>query len=248
MADLMQIHARTFSQHLGRLLHRRGADAAHQTRVAIRRLRATLEAMTPILRPSLRRVLISDLREMFRQIGVLRDAEVLAEQYRGTLAEAALAQDVTRLHLTLRKALKAGQAARLPRQIRKKFSGRRWRRAKGRDPVEGLAIRALGRAWAKARAHGDDLDAMAVAKQHELRKSLKVFRYMAEDFAPIWPPETTEPFLARLRILQEDLGFLNDLSLADAAGLPADPSRKAALLTQASVMWRALHATPPWWN
>lgn len=248
MKRLLLHHAASFAGHLDRLLQDTGTEGAHQTRVAIRRLRATIAAMAPIIRPTLRRTLTRDLRALFRQIGVLRDAEVLAELYRDSPEAAALTEKRKQIGRDLRKTLKTCHADRLPRRIDASFAGKSWRRTSRRYPLDRLAVRALDRSWGKALAHGPDLAALPIAEQHDLRKSLKVFRYMAEDFAPIWPRSATEPFLTPLRALQEELGLLNDLALAEAAGLPADPARQAALLARAAALWHALHAATPWWR
>ena len=241
-------HAASFAGHLDRLQQDKGEEGAHQTRVAIRRLRATITAMAPIIRPALRRALTRDLRALFRQIGVLRDAEVLADLYHDSPDAAALTEKTRQIGHDLRETLRACRADRLPRRIEAAFAGKSWRRTSRRYPVERLAKRALDASWDKALAHGPDLAALPIAGQHDLRKSLKVFRYMAEDFASIWPSSATAPFLTPLRALQEELGLLNDLSLAEAAGLPADPARRATLLARAAALWRALHATVPWWR
>lgn len=251
---ILRLSTAEFAQQLARLMEPDAPGAVHQSRVVLRRLRATLQAFAPLIDPEVRRRLTEDLRDLFQTIGKVRDAEVLASHPVGEKQRRHLNALVAKGRHDLGKTLKSQHVDRLPVAMDAAFTRKSWRnrqpsaRALRKGPVEALARLALDRAWARAVEVAPDLCACSARVRHELRKRLKGFRYMAEDFAPLWPPETSRTFLAELRALQEDLGHLNDLALAEAHGLPPDPAGAAAAMARAAPAWVGLQAASPWWR
>ena len=47
-----------------------------------------------------------------------------------------------------------------------------------------------------------------------MRKSLKKLRYTAEFLAPLYPKNKVEPFVRRLKKLQDVFGYVNDVRMA----------------------------------
>ena len=245
-------HIARFGRELAHLTqHDPPPDATHLTRVALRRLRGALQAASPRIDRHLNAQICRRLRALFRALGVVRDAEVLAE-HGGT--------DEGRLHLAarkrkaLRKGLKASDATHLAKELDTLFAGKSWRktskaaRAHHKDPIEPLACMALNKAWARATNLGASVTDLAPTPRHTLRKGLKSLRYIAEDFAPLWPADASIAFLAALSDLQDDLGLLNDMDLAAAQGLPRDAAMAQAALARAEGLWHWLCGQPPWWD
>ena len=190
-------HIARFGRELTRLTqHDPPPDATHLTRVALRRLRGALQAASPRIDRHLNAQICRRLRVLFRALGVVRDAEVLAEHGGSDAGRQPLA---ARERKALRKGLKAS------------------------------------------------VTALAPLPRHALRKRLKSLRYIAEDFAPLWPAEASIAFLAALSDLQDDLGLLNDMDLAAGQGLPRDGDLAKAALARAEGRWHWLCAQPPWW-
>ena len=244
-------HIARFGRELARLTqHDPPPDATHLTRVALRRLRGALQAASPRIDRHLNAQICRRLRVLFRALGVVRDAEVLAEHGGSDAGRQPLA---ARERKALRKGLKASDAAHLAKDMDALFAGKSWRkaskaaRARRKDPIETLASLALNRAWARATNLGASVTALAPLPRHALRKRLKSLRYIAEDFAPLWPAEASIAFLAALSDLQDDLGLLNDMDLAAAQGLPRDGDLAKAALARAEGRWHWLCAQPPWW-
>jgi CHAD domain-containing protein len=244
-------HIARFGRELARLTqHDPPPDATHLTRVALRRLRGALQAASPRIDRHLNAQICRRLRVLFRALGVVRDAEVLAEHGGSDAGRQPLA---ARERKALRKGLKASDAAHLAKDMDALFAGKSWRkaskaaRARRKDPIETLASLALNRAWARATNLGASVTALAPLPRHALRKRLKSLRYIAEDFAPLWPAEASIAFLAALSDLQDDLGLLNDMDLAAAQGLPRDGDLAKTALARAEGRWHWLCAQPPWW-
>lgn len=244
-------HIARFGRALARLTqHDPPPDATHLTRVALRRLRGALQAASPRIDRHVNAQICRRLRVLFRALGVVRDAEVLAEHGGSDAVRQPLA---ARERKALRKGLKASDAAHLTKDMDALFAGKSWRkaskaaRARRKDPIETLASLALNRAWARATNLGASVTELAPLPRHALRKRLKSLRYIAEDFAPLWPAEASIAFLSALSDLQDDLGLLNDMDLAAAKGLPCDDDLGQAALARAEERWQWLCAQPSWW-
>jgi CHAD domain-containing protein len=249
---LLRAATARFAEQLARLRPPVAPDATHQTRVALRRLRSGIEAFAPVINPDLRHDLKRRLETLFRSIGVVRDAEVLA-QAAGPDHDR-LQRDAVRLQRDLTAALKAGHAADLPGRLAATLDGKHWRdpapaaRRLRKSGVKVLAGQALDRAWGRLTGFGPLVSALPAEVRHDLRKRLKSFRYMAEDFAPLWPQSGLTPVLDQLGDLQEQLGCLNDLALARARGLTVDTAQEAAAMAQSDALWQALLSQPTWWR
>lgn len=250
---ILRGHAAEFGFQLSRLMTLNAPEAVHQSRVVLRRLFAALQAFAPLIATDLRRDLTHDLRDLFHAIGQVRDAEVLADQRVGEKQRRHLMAQAAKRRLGLCKSLKSHHMERLAPAMDATFARKSWRsrtvgaRPLRKGPVEDLASLALDRAWARAVAVESDLSVCSPKLRHELRKKLKGFRYMAEDFASLWPLERSRPFLAQLRDLQEDLGLLNDMALARSHGLTPDPAEAADAMARVGPAWGSLLAALPWW-
>ena len=236
-----------FAHHLTQMMTSDHIEGPHKARVDLRKLRTTLAAFRPIIRKPLYSRHQSQLRDLARIIGVLRDADVLAASF--ALPEFAAAAADQRL--TTRALLTKLRAADTARRLTEAYGGKSWHRAgkkakaARKSPVQPLAVKALDHAWRDCLGHGPDLTLLPEDQRHDLRKSLKTLRYLSDQFAPIWP-ERHGGFTTLLAGLQDDLGRLNDLSVARAHGLdaPDDPD----LLAHAQTLWHRLHASPIWWT
>lgn len=245
-------HIARFGHELARLTqHDPPPDATHLTRVAVRRLRVALQAASPRIDRHLNAQICRRLRKLFRALGVVRDAEVLADHGGGDDGRQHLA---ARARKAFRKSLKASDVPHLAKELDTLFAGKSWRktnkaaRAHHKDPIEPLACMALNKAWARTAQLGASVRVLAPIPRHTLRKRLKSLRYISEDFAPLWPAEASIAFLAALSDLQDDLGLLNDMDLVAAQGFPCDAAVAQAALARADGLWHWLCAQTPWWN
>lgn len=257
-----------WERHLAGLMAGDDPRGPHGSRVALRRLRTALRGFRPILDRAMVLPVELEARALFRLIGPLRDADVLAGMGRGSGSlSAAIAQDgcgtpesepdpLPALRTRTRQALTARHAQAFGDRVRDLFAGPLWRRRGGKarrrrkGPAADLARHALDRAWQRARRAGPDLAALDEAARHRLRKDLKALRYLSEFFTPLLPDLPLARQTRRLKALQDDLGTLTDLDLArrsDASGEGAasldEPGSEA--LRRAARRWRRFFAHDP---
>ena len=238
----------------------------HKTRVALRRLTTALDAFGAILKQKEARQLRSEAKLIFRALGDVRDSDVLLAARSDGSAPRRLVTANIRLRAKVRAALRKRKAVAFAPALKRRLAENRLFRAKSPGlkarsaNVSLVATSALADAWGACLAFGPDIAALSDKKRHALRKRLKTYRYLAEFFAPLWSdsegsnplwPDTTWPDTRRsLQVLQDRLGQLNDLSLAQhrLGSSIADDHAKAESLTAASTLWRDLVARDPFWR
>jgi CHAD domain-containing protein len=255
-ARLLTLCAEDFERHRARLMVSDDPEGPHGARVALRRLRTVLLAFAPLLRRRPSRRLGHEARSLSRRLGRLRDADVLAATAAGRPEAAARTAEADRIRAEVRAELSAQDAHGFAARVADWLAAGGWRRrgakkaAKG--PVEAVAAAALDAAWNRQRDHGKRLRRMSVEERHGFRKDLKALRYQSDFFAPLWPGKRQARFAARLRALQDDLGLLNNLALAEARlgpeGAAAHAEAARAALAQAARDWRALRRSRRWWR
>lgn len=195
----------------------------HRARVAIRRLRSDLRTFEPLLDSSWSRGLRSDLRELARVMGAVRDADVLIARFDGCASRLPSRAGVDTLIASLVAARTAGQreltaymasgayATLLDRLVEAA-------RAPALD-AEGLASadtlgRLVRRPWRRLtktvnRLPDDPPDEML----HAVRIRTKRVRYAAEAVAPVLGKQARR-FAKGAKRLQKVLGTLHDASVA----------------------------------
>ncbi len=213
-------------RHLGKLGPRLGSDEVHDARVASRRLRAAL-----VLFGEGRRVRRADrvVRALQDALGEVRDLHVQMEAFGKMSDEAGPLERTTLRHV------RQHLGDRLPEKtdaLRAEIP--RWERRgiEALGPLESLSPRGkLGghRFRGQLVSEVESLEACVIAARedpsptpmHELRKSVKRFRYALELLEPAMPAEIEE-VLGTLVPLQESLGTLHDtdvrLALVDRHG------------------------------
>ncbi len=208
------------------------AEALHDARVALRRLRSTLSAWKRPLEGSVRRKDRARLRSLQRATGACRDAEAGCAWLSGRPPQAGrdpLAAACGWLAERLSRRVAAGrpEAARAFADLVER-RGRRLRRRLSTVPSRlGDEADAPGRrfAWALARAlhrrgerFADALGALEGAAQarqaHAVRVAGKRLRYLLEPVARDLPG--ADELLAQLRRLQDLLGTLQDQAALEA--------------------------------
>lgn len=106
-------------------------------------------------------------------------------------------------------------------------------------PVVALAQRAIRRHFRQVIRRGSRIDPSSTDRAlHLLRIRCKRLRYALEFFASLFPPAPCESLVSQLKVLQDNLGEFNDLSLESGrlkrilAGMdgPAPSNREAAAL------------------
>lgn len=251
---LMQARVAEIDQHLAVFMERDDEAGPHKSRVALRRLTTVLDGFRPLFRRALWRPLREEAKAIFRELGRVRDAQVLlagmAEDPRRARHAAALIplRDKVRRRLRARGAVAFG--ANLLRRmgegelLRAKETGQTLRAR----PVEVLAAAAMEDLFQSCRALGRDLSTLSVTDLHEFRKRMKSLRYMAEFFAPLWHHPDWPATRRDLQDIQDALGTLNDQANARRRGIAVSDEKSRRALAEAQNLWSRIAAAPAWWR
>ncbi|MFI0846136.1 CHAD domain-containing protein [Mesorhizobium sp. IMUNJ 23232] len=257
-------------------------EGPHQLRVGLRRLRSVFAVYRQVLdSPEMRR-LGEEARWLGQEVGGLRDLDVVGQdivrrEAGSHLDETGLTDLADRLavqagerRLRLRKLLIEPRVQCFLLDLARFVETRGWlvpedftQTERLAMPVSHLAEAALAKCWKKVCKRARHLETLTVEERHEFRKMLKRLRYAVEFFASLYASRRVEPFLKRLKKLQEVFGNLNDaatvkalLSRSDLAAdarsvgwmVGATQARAEFGWAGAKSLWRSLEETRPFWR
>lgn len=192
-------------------------DAVHDLRVAIRRCRSVAAVMEEVDTDSAWQDMRKLGKKLFRQLGELRDTQVLEEWAKKLGAEADPLRE--RLLATLAAKERENQAAAL--KAVGKFDEKSWKKLERKlqqrsrmVPPDGLAAECLTleRLEAAKELHVRALRTEKPVAWHELRTGVKRFRYTVESLLP----GRYEKWGDDLKRIQDLLGELHDLDVLSA--------------------------------
>jgi triphosphatase len=211
------------------------AEAVHQMRVAIRRLRAALTLFEPLLQPNTASCFQAALRRVGQVFGEARDWDVFvlqvlpdalsdvgAEHWCDLLRDPATARrEAAHVHFAEEvlappfTALVLGLAAWIA-------DADRLGDAALRRPIEALYPRLLDRLAGKVGRRGRRIRHRSDSERHALRKSLKKLRYGIDYLETVLPRKAAKSYLRKCKKVQGILGDINDavtaVALADHLG------------------------------
>jgi inorganic triphosphatase YgiF len=251
----------------------REAEAVHQFRVGLRRLRAAASLFGELISDAESRRVRDELRWMNHSLGPIRDLDVLIARLRAAPDhEQSLVAAQRRRDEACNELL-----ARLdePRFRRAMLVAAAWIEA-GRwltlddpalrelrdEPVESRAARELRKRRKRVMKRAKRLEELDPDARHEVRIEIKKLRYGVEFFGRLFSGAKAKSrrkrILAAAEQLQEVLGELNDLAVgghllgpapARNDGGPAEPEGRAEeLLDRAKRIYDDLAGTKPFWK
>lgn len=221
---------------------RRGdPEGVHQMRVALRRLRVTLNLFKALIPPEQLTWATGEVKWLSEALGAARNWDVFAELVVPVEQAFEADPDLKRLSRTIAEARAAAQAtiaavlaspryAQLTLELTAWIETRAWRRQSVSEtsvrllsPLGDLADQLLERRYRAARKHAKRFAQLDAEGRHRLRIVLKKMRYTADAFARIYDGKAVARYVKCLAALQDDLGALNDIATVDKlmAGLPA---------------------------
>jgi triphosphatase len=212
----------------------RDIEGVHQVRVSLRRFRSAMTVFKAFIPSTQREWLNGEARWLLSELGPVRDLDVFTtELLPAVMREAAQPQDARMLTRALRAAkllaqgkacaaLESARAQLFLRRLETWLMGHGWRIATP-DAVKDtrtilardFALRALNKRLIKILAHGKGIDKLPIAELHEIRIAVKKIRYGAEFFQAILPKRRAAKLATLLKELQDSLGHLNDLDVAE---------------------------------
>ena len=221
-------------------------EAVHQTRVALRRLRAALALFRPLIADQAFPALAADLKWLSDRLGETRDIDVLLTETIGPaiarepdapgLAELAafIATRQAASRESLREAMNSPRGRKLMLDLLLWVEDGPWRRkplAPGEEPesLKELLARRLRASRKKLATLGENLTALPEARMHEVRIRAKKLRYQAAFFDMLVSEgkgaKRFRSLVDALERIQETLGAVHDAE-ATAAFLE-EQARKA---------------------
>ena len=228
----------------------RNAEALHQMRIALRRLRAAISLFSAVVTDSHVEAIKSDLKWFGRELAAARDLdsfliEVLRPLRKQQANEPGLAS-ISRMFArervkSYRRAQEAVESARFRSLV---LNTTEWieagpwstsddpqMAARRTIPVETLAAEQLTRRRRKIRRRGKAIGELSPEQLHQLRIQIKKTRYATEFFASLYrgrkASKRCEKFCSTLKQLQNCLGGFNDIMTRKAlcAGILASPGK-----------------------
>ncbi len=207
-------------------------EGVHQMRIGLRRLRSALSIFSDVIPEQQLIWLKEGAKETADVLGPPRDWDVFQSDLLAPI-HAARPEDKT-LRLLANRARQRCQAG--YRQAGKQFAetpynafalrvgqwieGRQWRgqdatRDNLEQTIDSFARKTLGKRHSKALKAGESFATLTTEQRHELRIILKKLRYSLEFFTSLFSKKSQKPFLASTKALQNDLGHLNDIAVAE---------------------------------
>lgn len=207
------------------LLEQRDADALHQARIALRRLRSALSLFRATVRGKDYPELREEIGWLAGQFGDARNLDVLLAGEEGLHAEEVVRERLlkarARAYDRVEAALQSARVRALMLKLSLWIEAGAWRfRDRAKRDLAGLAAEQLNRQWRRVKRNGDRLEKVAPEDRHRLRLDVKKLRYSAEFLAGLSAKRPKlarrERFVEALKALQESLGDLNDAEAAQA--------------------------------
>ncbi len=224
----------------------------HQTRVAMRRLRATMRAFKKILPYHERKAFNSEFRWFQRRLAPARDWHVFLTETLPLIAASGSAREEqtdTLRKLARYERRRATKAALVYLQSRRyarlilKFQ--KWIATLENTVAESILDQPLvpfaRQVMRKTRRdllrETRPLSSITLEDLHDVRKRGKKARYAIESFSSLWNNSETRPYLRMMERLQDRLGEANDACVAGHILLTLRPGRVDAELVQVVHDW-----------
>jgi inorganic triphosphatase YgiF len=203
------------------LLRTRDAEAMHQVRVAIRRLRTALWLFRPAVKDKQFPAINGELRKLTRELGAARNIDViLASMSAGDPARGHLERNRERLYTRIFKMLDSRRFRLFLLDLLAWTHGGDWRQGKkAQKPLARFARKRLDKLWNQISERGAKLSTLAEDERHKLRIDAKKMRYALEFLGGLVSVggDAQREFVRAAEGIQDALGRLNDLTMRQGA-------------------------------
>ena len=210
-------------------------EGVHQCRVALRRLRSLFKTYETILRRKRAEPIDAEVRWLGKVLGSARDLDVLRtdllEPAISALGEteqlaplvSGLEDNRARAYAAVHEALSSSRYRHFLIDLCAFGYGKYHDLAKTKlgpealdQPLPQFAAAALAKTHRKLLNRGRDFETLSQTERHSVRIALKKLRYTIDFFGGVFDPERRTRFFKDLARLQEDLGSMNDVAVAEA--------------------------------
>lgn len=227
-------------------------EGVHQMRVAFRRLRSGLKLFRPLIPRAASATLVEEIRWLNEWLGPARDWDVFLEEglppifarfprKRGLLLFRPKAEAIRqRHHRHLKTALTEPRYQALTAYCANWLESRAWQtslsdaqRTQLAEPAARFAASVLERHHRKVLKRGAVFARASAEERHALRIRIKETRYALDFFASLYSEALVKPYQSALAKLQDCLGIMNDIVVADRlldeAGLPSSAAARQVI-------------------
>ena len=244
-------------------------EGVHQTRVAMRRVRAALRAFKSILPYDKRKAFNGEFRWFQQRLAPARDWQVFLSETLLRISAAAPGQseEIERLrrvaHKERRRAVgEAAACLKSRRYTRLLLQFERWIASVEKDaasgvfcePVKPFAKSVLRRTWRYFLEDRRPLSRIAEQHLHEIRKRGKNARYATQFFNSLWSGPEVLPFMKLMARFQDSLGNTNDAIVARHILAAVKPGRIDPSVIRLTQQWsqgrvrNCLRTAQPQWR
>lgn len=216
------------------LLESEDPEGVHQMRVAVRRLRSALRTFRTLLPREQYAWLNGELNCLGEQMGVARDWDVFSDEIAKPAAAGRLESKAfltlqnrideyrTRSRQAARDAIRSERYTTLLLRSSAWLTKSAWRNQPVSEtsallfgPVKAFADDKLTALHKPVWTAGRNFEKLSVDERHQLRICVKRLRYATEFFSSIYPRNAVKRYCDRLAKLQDALGYLNDVAVAE---------------------------------
>ena len=209
-------------------------EGVHQMRVALRRLRAALQLFKPSLPPDQYGWIITEAKWLTAELSAARAWDVFAEEFLAPAARlygkdqefdslmTAVEQVRQQSRQRGRDALGAKRYTEFLLRLSAWLSSQAWhdqsvteRTTRLLDPIGEHCVKLLQKRDRHVRKQGQDVENLSDDALHELRLAVKKLRYVVNFFENLYPTKQAKAYRKHLAGLQDRLGYLNDVAVAD---------------------------------
>ena len=212
----------------------RDPEGVHQLRVGIRRLRSAMSVFGSLLDVDDRLRLSTEAKRIINAFGPARDWDVFSTELVAPIAAAR--PDDPDLDLLLaaaqierKRGYQSGRAeigshayTHFLLELRLWIEASGWQECTSDEgavwfdrPIVEFADQVLSKRHRKGRKLGKGFARLSVDQRHGVRIALKKLRYACEFFEDLYPKKDTRPYLVSLKRMQDTLGHLNDVAVAE---------------------------------
>lgn len=217
------------------VLYGEDIEGVHQMRVALRRLRSCLSLYNPLIPNKLSSKIGKKIKWITDVLGVARDWDVFAlslqqmQPASSSPSHQGLEELKTRVayfqkraYINVRDALRSPRYSRLLLSMAQWLTQRGWRsqlkkiaRQRLDSPVKDFASEQLQLHYQHICQQGENFTELNTEQRHELRISIKKMAYGTRFFAELYPRKIVRAYAKNLSQLQDELGILNDVNVAN---------------------------------
>jgi inorganic triphosphatase YgiF len=202
-------------------------EGVHQMRVAVRRIRSAISSLKKMLPDEDRRWVSEELGWLGKALGPARNLDVFAtellEGARPALPADASSDELASTLDRLREAAyrRVKDAVLSQRYTIAMLRLLRWFEARGQQETTAsnssigkIAPLVLKQRRRKLRQRSKGFESLTPAERHKVRIAAKKLRYTIELFGSLFNKDDLENYTKRLKSLQDDLGYANDVRVA----------------------------------